>query len=271
MSLQTSKIIVTSTNLFAESTVRVLVDLLWSLIRKIDVLIVPVPREVTESLVRYSLSGIAFSDAIELLQDTVLRSVYHRGAWVRVLIPLLELLYSAVRLKPELEVKSLETLSDLYATDLVTIDLVKFVLRKSIDSEIAAYIYEKLTSQVSRTLREMTDRLSDLLEEGARVCIMSTSCIVCVSARELFPESDLISVCVSAPPPMQLMTQLALTGKLTVSIIEKLYPYLRKYILEYVVTSSFLSEAYMRFTRENRNYVDLAHELLKLAKPCRGG
>jgi len=245
-----------------------MVDLLWHVVERVNVLVLPVPREVIERLVKYSLSGVKFSDALRLLQETVLRPVYHRGAWVRVMIPLLELLYVAVKVRPDIEVKSVETLSDLYVTDYTTIDLIRFILRRVITDDIARYIHERLTSYVERALYESADRLAELAERRESMCILATSCVLCVACREVFPSSDLVSICVSAPPPMQLMSQLALAGELTVDQVKLLYQYLRKYILDYVVSSSFLSEAYVKFMRENPEYEYLARRLFNQARLC---
>ncbi len=241
---------------------KTMVDLLWRLINKINILVPPLPEEIVEGLARYSLSGVPLSDAVRLLQEEALRRIYHRGAWIRVLMPLIELLYSIMRARPDIKVRSLETLRDLYLTDLATIDLVRFVLRRRLTDDIVQYIYTRLTYQVKRDLYESAERLSTLLGEHGRVCIISTSCVSCHAAKYVFGErADTVCICVSAPPPMQLMVKLALEERLSPDLVQVLYGYLRKYILDYVVTSSFLSEAYMRFVKDNADYVELARRL----------
>ncbi len=243
-------------SIFDEDNVRLVADIVDRCIHKIDTLLLPIPEELIQISFRGYIDYRTVDQVADKLVETYENRIIQIRPLTRILKPLIEVLYKALTVNPELEILTTYSMEKLRNGEITTIDIISLTMSidrflKKIDN-----IHDKVRNMIDNTILNIQNILRRIFSKTYRKCIIiPSSCSECLILRELMFEKysnmsiDIVSTCSKVIPPSQLI-YMAIYVKDS-ELIRKIHPYYRDFILNYLIISNTIHEAYVKYLRDN--------------------
>ncbi|NPA69286.1 MAG: hypothetical protein GXO26_00600 [Crenarchaeota archaeon] len=255
--------------LFEEECIEKVSKIIERNIDKLDFAVLPVPRE----LIEYSFRGYISSKTSEDVSKIMIRDYRDRLIQIRPLMriiqPLIEVIYEALRKRPEVRIITTYSIEDLQKGEITAMDIISMLVgwRRNIEKKI-----EKIRMSVSKTIRELSRKIvqesSILRKEQPKIgVIVPSSCIECIILRTyvervLGHKRDVVQACTRLPPPSQL-TYMYIYAEENEKEIKKMISIYKDFVMNYLLISNNIHEAYRNFIKDKgRNYETFVREAL---------
>ncbi len=255
--------------LFEEECVEKVSRIVERSIDKLDFAVLPVPRE----LIEYSFRGYISSKTSEDVSKIMIRDYRDRLIQIRPLMriiqPLIEVIYEALRKRPEVRIITTYSIEDLQKGEITAMDIISMLVgwRRNIERKI-----EKIRMSVNKTIRELSRKIiqesSILRKEQPKIgVIVPSSCIECIILRAyveriLDYKMDVVRTCTRLPPPSQL-TYMYIYAEESEKEIKKIITIYKDFVMNYLLLSNNIHEAYRNFLKDKgREYEKIVSEAL---------
>ncbi|NPB00938.1 MAG: hypothetical protein GXO10_06145 [Crenarchaeota archaeon] len=255
--------------LFEEECIEKVSKIVERNIEKLDFAVLPVPRE----LIEYSFRGYISSRTSEDVSRSIIRDYRDRLIQIRPLMriiqPLIEVIYEALRKRPEVRIITTYSIDDLQRGEITAIDIISMLVgwHRNIERKI-----EKIRMSVSKAIRELSRKIiqetSILRREQPRTgVIIPSSCAECLILRTYVDKilryrRDIVQICTRIPPPSQL-TYMYIYAEDNDREIRRMISIYKDFVMNYLLTSNNIHEAYKNFLKDRReDYDNIVREAL---------
>ncbi len=257
-------------SIFEEECVKTVSRIIERIIDKIDFAVLPIPRELIEYAFRGYISLRTSVDVSKRMIKDYRDRIIQIRPLMRIIQPMIDVIYEALRRRPEVKVLTTYSIEDLYKGELTAIDIISMLVgwHRNIEKKI-----EKIRLSVGRTIRELSRKIvqetSILRREHPKTgIIVPSSCIECIilkayTQKILGYRRDIVRVCTHIPPPSQL-TYMFIYAEESEKEIKKIISIYKDFVMNYLIISDSIHEAYRNFLKDKGSeYSDIARSALR--------
>ncbi|NPA23431.1 MAG: hypothetical protein GXO23_03955 [Crenarchaeota archaeon] len=256
--------------LFEEECIRNVSRIIERVIDKVDFAVLPIPRELLDYAFRGYISLRTSSEVSRrMIRDYRDRLIQIRPL-MRIIQPMIEVIYEALRRRPEVRILTTYSIDELYRGELSAIDIIAMLVgwHRNLEKRI-----EKIRMSVHKTIRNLSRRIvqetSILRKEQPRTgIVVPSSCVECVILKAYVEKvlgyrRDIVQICTEIPPPSQLAYMYIYAEK-SEREIRKMISIYKDFVMNYLIVSENVHDAYKSFLRDRREeYVEIARDALR--------
>ncbi len=269
------QIIIVVLNNLNEKLAEWLSNILKVLAHKVDAVVLPITQDVIQEIMRTSLGRDNAQVVMNRLLERYSKTILHARSWLRIVKPIIEALIWIANNRPVVVVVPSVSIESLIEDQYYTVDLLSVLIRRKLDANIIKKLLDRLRSSFEEFEEYTIKTVEDLMNRYQTSVYFITSCFSCFILFKIIDsliKDNLIihvmSLCNKIPPPTYVLHMLPIIYNNVESLsLEKLILYTRRYLMDYVVISESIWDAYKKFIAENPDYVVFCRQLVNMYCP----